>query len=218
MRISKEMRPLFRYRNKEIRRRVRKLPHLWWSIAIFVLAILLLCVSLFIYKWNNWLSGVLVSASCGCFTGLTFYFLTNIRNNKELKLQKEYTAIKKTYEIITSILKYADYYKFFIISSFPKRNALEDGFEVLSLLDELETARNQIDLSVYDTAKSLRYDPIDLDNVNSYRNKIKESENAESMESTIIWISEQLLPAADTLHELLYERKDQINFIYKHFI
>lgn len=211
------VRRYIKYRNKEIRQRVYKLPHIWWLVAIFLVAVGLFIISFFTYKCASWFSGVLVSVSCGCFTGLTFYFLANIRNNKERKLQKEYVAIKRTFELLMSILSYTDYYRFYKKMWPDKHNIFEDGFEILSLLDELENARNQISLSVYDNVPTLGYDPIDRDNMNSYREKLNSSNDSDSMKKSILWIGKELLPVADELQTHLREREDQITFIGNYF-
>lgn len=55
---------------------------------------------------------------------------------------------------------------------FEWRDALEDGFAILSKLDELESARYNIAYHIYDTVSSIGYDPIDRDNIASYRERI----------------------------------------------
>lgn len=212
------VRQVIKIRNKEIRQGVSKLPHIWWLVAILLVAVGLLVLSRFTYQCAPWLSGVLVSASCGCFTGLTFYFLVNIRNNKERKLQKEYSALKQTFDILMVVLGYGDYYRFYKKMWPGKHNAVDDGFEILSFLDELEQARNKIDSSIYDTVTTLGYDPLDRDNMNSYREKLNTSDSVASMEANILLICKELLPAADKLQALLREREDQITFIGNYFL
>ena len=85
-----------------------KLVNLWWSLIILIVALAMLVISFFLngYECGEWLSNALISASCGCFTGLVFYFLSNLRNNKILKLQTEYNAINNVYVLINFIIGY----------------------------------------------------------------------------------------------------------------
>lgn len=210
--------PFLEYRKKEVRRHVCKLPYIWWVLAIFGAAIVLLIISYLTYQCYPWFSGVLVSTSCGCFTGATFYFLVNIRTNKERQLQNEYKVLKETLDILKSIISYGSYYRMYRSKFGDKYSASNAGHEILSQLDELEHARNKIKRSVYDTVEELGYDPMDSDNIRSYRDKINSSEDAKMMEKAIIYISEQLTPAADKIQMLLGEREDQISFIGSHFL
>ena len=215
--MDKTTRRIIKWRKGILRKRLAKLPNFWWSIGVFVLFILLLILSFCTYEKCNWLSGVLVSASCGCFTGLIFYFLSNVRNNKEAKLKKEYLNIKLVYEILINIVNYSScygkYYKFLGT----KRDVFEDGYSIMSLLDELEEKRGIIPLDIYDVVASKGYDPMDRDNINSYRDMIAATNNVKDMEKCILKIGEELISVADTLQELLQEREDQIMFIGKYF-
>lgn len=210
--------PFLEYRKKEVRRHVCKLPYIWWVLAIFEAAIVLLIISYLTYQCHPWFSGVLVSTSCGCFTGATFYFLVNIRTNKERQLQNESEALKETLDILKSIINYGLYYRIYKSIWGNKRNAFDAGYDILSQFDKLEHARNKIKRSVYDTVEELGYDPMDSDNISSYRDKINSSEDEKTMEKTIIYISKQLTPAADKIQMLLGEREDQISFIGSHFL
>lgn len=215
--MDKTTRAIIKYRKKEARSRMIRLPNFKWSIWIFVFFLLLLLLSWIVYKYNNWLSGVLVSASCGCVTGLVFYFLANLRNNQGIKLQYEYDSIKEVYDIISKIMGYEDYYRYYRPVWGEKRNIHNDCYEILSLLDELETARGKIPYSIYDFVKSLGYDPIDHDNLSTYRTWLNDDGNDELLKKRIKEISDALLPVADELHDPLYTRKDQLMFLGRYF-
>lgn len=217
--MDKTTRALIKYRKKEVRNRMIRLPNFKWSIGIFTVFLLLLLLSWIVYECNNWLSGVLVSTSCGCVTGLIFYFLANLRNNQGISLQYEYDAIRNVYDIISKIRGYEHYYRYYRPIWGEKRNIHNDCYEILSLLDELESAREKIPDSVYDTVKSLGYDPIDRDNLNTYRAWLNDNdeENDEILKRRIKEISDALLPVADELHDPLYTRKDQLMFLGRYF-
>lgn len=203
-----------KHRNKDIRQRVCKLTYVWYTGAILLIAVVLLIISYFIYQCHPWLSGVFVSTSCGCFTGITFYFLVNIRMNKERRLQKEYTAIKKTLDLLQNVLNIIKYHQLY--QQIWQKNDTE---EILSYLYQIEDARNLIDISVYNLVDKYGYDPLDMDNMNSYREKILESkEDDEAMRESIVWIGEELSKAKEELQELLREREDQISFIGNYFL
>lgn len=215
--MDKTTHTLIKYRKKEVRKRMIRLPNFKWSIGIFVVFLLLLLLSWVVYKNNNWLSGVLVSTSCGCVTGLIFYFLANLRNNQGIKLQYEYDSIKNVYDIISKIMGYEFYYRYYWPSWGEKRNIHNDCYEILTLLDELETARGKIPYSVYNTVESLGYDPIDRDNLNTYRSWLNADENDELLKKRIKEISDSLIPVATELHGPLYTRKDQLMFLGRYF-
>ena len=215
--MDKATRTIIKYRKKEVRHRMIRLPNFKWSIWIFVFFLLLLLLSWVVYKYNNWLSGVLVSTSCGCVTGLVFYFLANLRNNQGIKLQYEYDSLKDVYDIISKIMGYEHYYRYYRPAWGEKQNIHNDCYKILSLLDELETARGKIPYSIYDTVKSLGYDPIDRDNLSTYRSWLNDDGNDELLTERIKEISDALLPVADELHDPLYTRKDQLMFLGRYF-
>lgn len=215
--MDKTTRALIKYRKKEVRNRMIRLPNFKWSIGIFAVFLLLLLLSWIVYEYNNWLSGVLVSTSCGCVTGLIFYFLANLRNNHGIRLQYEYDAIKNVYDILSKIMGYEHYYRYYSPIWGEKRNIYNDCYEILSLLDELESARGKIPYSVYDTVKSLGYDPIDGDNLSTYRSWLSNEENADALKKHIKEIYDSLLPVADELHDPLYTRQDQLMFLGRYF-
>ena len=215
--MDKTTRALIKYRKKEVRSRMIRLPNFKWAIGIFAFFVLLLLLSWVVYKCNNWLSGVLVSTSCGCVTGLIFYFLANLRNNQGIRLQYEYDSIKNVYDIISKIMGYEHYYRYYRPIWGERRNIHNDCYEILSLLDELESARAKIPYSVYDAVKSLGYDPIDRDNLSTYRSWLSHEENADTLRNRIKEIYDALLPVADELHDPLYMRQDQLMFLGRYF-
>lgn len=215
--MDKTTRTLIKYRKKEVRRRMIRLPNFKWAIGIFAFFVLLLLLSWVVYKCNNWLSGVLVSTSCGCVTGLIFYFLANLRNNQGIRLQYEYDSIKNAYDIILKIMGYECYYRYYRPTWGEKRNIYNDCYDILALLDQLEEARGRMPRSVYDTVKSLGYDPIDCDNLNTYRSWLHDETNDDILKRRIKDISNALLPVADELHDPLYMRQDQLMFLGRYF-
>ena len=202
----------YRLRKKERRRTVLKLHYLWWLFSILFVALCLIVASYFTYRCLPWISGALVSLSCGCFTGATFYFLVNIRTNKERILKKEYNALKRTLELVNSICKYRDFYDYNRKTQRDGQN-LDGGAEFLSLLDELEQSRNMISLSVYDTVPDLGYDPLDRDNMNAYRDKIRSAKSEREICEYMSEICYEIYKAESALQKLLRVREDQLSFI-----
>lgn len=218
MRDNDPIRQIIKYRNKKIRESVLKLPHLRWLSIIHLVAAGLLTISYFTYEEMPWFSGALVSASCGCFTGLIFYFLVNIRNNREKKIRQEYLSLKKTDDILKCISNYGEYYKLYKQLRWEKRDAFEAGGEIILLLDALEVARNQIKLEIYDIVDSLGYDPLDRDNMNSYRTRLKTASDVKSMEESILYVWQEVSPVRDEFQKLMQERADQMNFMDEYFL
>ena len=216
MKKDNDIKRILRYRNRELRTRLFQLSPFWFSILIFVIALLILAISLFIYDYNNWASGVLVSTSCGCFTGLVFYFLSNIRNNKIAKLQKEFRQLKEVLEILKNITNLADCYKFKGLFG-EKRNIFDDSELIFLWLNDLENARNQLPLELYDILPEKGYDPADRDNLNSYRDHICSAESKKFAEAILLEINKELLPLLDYLQEMYREREDQLMLMGKHF-
>ncbi len=99
MKKDNTIKPFIRYRKKELRTRFFKLSNFWCTVLILSLSIIILEISCFIYECNSWLSGALVSVSCGCFTGLVLYFLSNLRNNKLAKIQREHQQLKDVIDV-----------------------------------------------------------------------------------------------------------------------
>lgn len=216
MRKDKTVKRIIQHRNQELRSRLFSLSPFWWAIIIFLIALLLLVLSFLIYDYSNWASGALVSTSCGCFTGLVFYFLANIRNNKVAKLQKEYNQLKNVLDVIRNITNTAGYYKLKALYG-SKRDIFDDRENVYLLIDELELARNQLPLDLYDILSEKGYDPADRDNLNNYRESLYNSNEADVIEATLLDIQTELLPLADKMQELYREREDQLMLLGKHF-
>lgn len=216
MKKDRTVKRIIQYRNKELRTRLFRLSPFWWAIIIFLIAVLLLVLSFLVYDLSNWASGALVSTSCGCFTGLVFYFLSNIRNNKVAKLQKEYKQLKDVLDAIKNITNIAGYYKFKAVYG-GKRDIFDDRDCMLLGLNDLETTRNQLPIELYDILPEQGYDPADRDNINGYRESLYGSNQSNAIESSMINIHKELLPLADKLQELYREREDQLMLMGRHF-
>lgn len=213
---NKTIKPLIKYRNKELRIQLLKLPHFWWFIFILLIALVLLFLSFLIFDYNNWLSSALVSTSCGCFTGLVFYFLSNIRNNKFAKLQKEYKQLQESFENINNILNTVRCYKFKGLYV-GQKGIWMDRENIAIWLDELEFNRNHLPRKLYDVVPQKGYDPADRDNLNNYRERLFTSDEFDSIKNAMLYIYNELLPLADKLKELYREREDQLMLMGKHF-
>lgn len=216
MRKDKMIRSIIRHRNRELRARLFGLSPFWWSIIIFLIAISLLIISFIIFDTCNWASGALVSTSCGCFTGLVFYFLSNVRNNKLSKLQKEYRQLQMVLDVLKNITNTAVCYKLKVLLG-SRRDVYEDRENVYLWLDELEAARNQLPYTLYDILPEKGYDPSDRDNLNRYRDQLLHSDQEQLVKAAILGINDELLPLVDHLQELYREREDQLMLMGKHF-
>ena len=213
---DKSIKPFIKYRKKELRVRIFKMSHFWWSIVILSIALGILIISFFLYECMPWLSGTLTSISCGCFTGLVFYFLTNIRNNKLVKLQKEYKQIKDTFVVANSILNIIKCYKFKGLN-INKKDIWEDRERISLSIDELEIYRNRISGELYDIIPQKGYDPSDRDNLNDYKNRLYKSDEFHSIKTSMLFIHDELLPLVDILHKLLQEQEDQLMIMGRYF-
>lgn len=216
MKKDETIKQLIKHRNNELCTRLFRLSPLWWSLIISLIAILLLYFSFLTYDCYNWLSGALVSTSCGFFTGLVFYFLSNIRNNKLARLQREHMQLEAVLDVLKNIINTTSYYKF--KASFGgKRDVLEDRENVFLWLDELESTRNQLSIELYDILTEKGYDPSDRDNLKIYRDRLCSSNHVSIIEEAMTYINKELLPFMDELQELHREREDQLMLMGKHF-
>lgn len=103
--MDKVTRRIIRYSKNRTRKSVIKLPNVWWVLLVVILTALLLWGSYILFEPWPWASNVLISAGCGCFTGLVFYFLSHLRNNKIAAIQKEYAAIKELWSCCDILLR-----------------------------------------------------------------------------------------------------------------
>ncbi len=217
MKKDNTIKPFIRYRKKELRTRFFKLSNFWCTVLILLLSLIILAISCFIYECNSWLSGALVSVSCGCFTGLVLYFLSNLRNNKLTKIQREHQQLKDVIDVLNNITTIISCHKYKIFL-FEKRDFFADSTDVLILLNELETVRNKLPLQLYDVLPQKGYDPADRDNLNNYRDKLSNSDDKVSAKKSLLYIYDELLPLADHLQELYCERDDQLMLMGKYFL
>lgn len=127
--MDKSMRKESKEENNKLKKYIFKLPNFCWSMVIFILSILQIVLSYCTYGKHNWLSGVLVSTSCGYITGLIFYFLSNIRNNKETKLRKEYADIKTVNDSLNNIINFSVRYRTYLKYLDKTYNVFDDAHE-----------------------------------------------------------------------------------------
>lgn len=200
----------------ELRERLFKLPNFWWSVSVLITSVGLMAIS-YVFRENNWLSSTLVSISCGGITGLTLYFLSNIRNNKLNRVKKEYAILSQMNEILHKIIGFKNYYMFFRKSWDEKHNVYKDGFIVRGLLDELNEVMHDMPYSLFASLGFTENDPLDYDKTSSMKERFDEADNEMEMEKWIKETSQYVIPIADRIHEPLYQRKDQIMFLGKYF-
>ena len=216
--MDKAMHRIIQHYKRQTRKSVMRLPNLWWSILIVLLTIIFIGGSYFLFEIWPWAANVSISAGCGCFTGLVFYFLSNLRNNKIAAVQKEYAMLKETVKVLKQIIGIAEHHRFFARFKWEKRDVMEDGFEILSALDELESARSKIACHIYDTVMSVGYDPLDRDNIQLYRDLINTADDASAMKDAMRNIHKELTLAYDELTPLLEERVNQLIFMGTHLV
>lgn len=200
----------------ELRERFFKLPNFWWSVSVLIISVALMAVS-YVFRKNNWLSSTLVSISCGGITGLTLYFLSNIRNNKLNRVKKEYAILSEMDEILHKILGFKDYYVFYRKSWGERHNVYEDGFIVCSLLDELNEVMHDMPYSLFASLGFTETDPLDYDKMRLIKEKHDEANDEIEIKKWIIETSQYVISIADTIHDPLHQRKDQIAFLDKYF-
>jgi len=131
-----------RKRRKEKFFRFITLPTFLWTMAFLLMSLLILLGSYFINEANPWVSGVLVSISCGIITGVILYFLSNLRNNKLYILQTEHDEIYNIYRLICSL--------FFAKTTIDNSRVLgtydvtiqEECEDIMEKLDQLECELN----------------------------------------------------------------------------
>jgi hypothetical protein len=210
------IKPFIRYRKRELRTTFFKLSNFRGSIFIFLLSTILFGIS-YVCKCNSWLSSALLSVSCGCFTGLVLYFLSNLRNNKLAIIQKEHNQLKEVIDILNSITATTGCYKYRILL-FEKRDIFTDCADVFLMLNELEISRNKLPLKLYGILPQKGYDPADMDNLNDYRDRLSNSENKVSIKKSLLYIYDELLPLANHLQELYLERDEQLMLMGKCFL
>lgn len=216
MRKDKMIRSIIQHRKRELCARLFGLSPFWWSIIIFLIAISLLIISFIIFDSCNWASGALVSTSCGCFTGLVFYFLSNVRNNKLAKLQKEYKLLQTALETLKYFTNIALCYRCKALFG-TKRDAVEDRAHVYLWIDELEVAINQLPADLYAYVPETGYDPAGRKNLQGYRERLCEADQETLIEKAILDIYDELTPLVDHLQKLHQEREDQLMLMGKHF-
>ena len=217
MKKDNTIKPFIRYRKKELRTRFFKLSNFWCTVLILLLSIIILAISCFIYECNSWLSGALVSVSCGCFTGLVLYFLSNLRNNKLAKIKREHQQLKDVIDVLNNITTIISCHKYKILL-FEKRDIFADSADVFHMLYELEEARNKLPLELYNVLTKKGYDPADRDNLNNYRDQLSNSDDKVLAKKSLLYIYDELLPLADHLQELYCERDDQLMLMGKYFL
>lgn len=207
--------PFIKMRKKVMRERLFKLPNLHWSIAVSIISLFLLIVSYFC-RSCNWLSGTLVSASCSGLMGLVFYFLSNVRNNKLAKLEIEHRYLSDLNDTAEKIQAACSYYKYKNLNFGYKRDIDEDCCDVMVAIEELSEKISDLP---YDLYVALGFRDNNSINDEKFTSLQEELEDLESKKDKIAWLKKThkfVIDVRDVIHEPLYERKDQIEFMGKY--
>lgn len=219
--MDKITRNLIKYYKKQRKKNIKKLSFIKWVRNIVGISAIFLVFSFVFRGIDSWISSALLSISCGCITGLSFYFLANIRSNQDVSINCEYETLSQTFRTCMAILNIVDKYRYQKIYGIGKIDAMETCNEILVKLDELEEIRNKISNEIYDVVPEIGYDPLDRDNINSYRDSLStviENGQDDDVKRAMYQISKELLKAADFIQELIREREDQRVFIRSTFL
>lgn len=85
----------------------------FYAILIGIMVATIVCLVLswvFYEKEFSWLSNVMISFACGLLSGLTMYFLTNVRTVKNTKISDYYSRLKDLMGMVIEIKRDAQYY------------------------------------------------------------------------------------------------------------
>lgn len=197
---------------------LKELPHIKAMIVLLVITVVLLAMSYF-FQCKDWLSSLLMSISTGCITGLILYFLANLRSNEGTTLKKEIARLRRLKTVVRDIFAIGYYYQNPATSRFYDKTIRHDADELMEQLDILEEARNSISYSVYDMPPTMEFDPLDRDNINSYREMIARNyDDEDRLKQSVIDISEQVYAVEWYLAKLIEEREQKLPFIEQHFL
>ena len=204
---------------KEKRKSVYKLSYLRWLFAVLLFAIVVLILSGVLFKHKStWLSDVLISMSCGCFTGIALYFLVNKRNIIARKCLDEYKTLNEICCRIDVILPFGIRYDSFKEKWVDELRPFSDADIILPLLEEIEELRCQLDSTVYDVSPECGYDPLDSDNMEEYRDKLLHADDIVTIIENIKYVCEELSMAEKELRRLRQDRENQLSFLGHSFL
>lgn len=205
--------------NKEKRKSVYKLSYLRWLLAVLLFAVGVLILSGVLIKHKStWLSDVLISMSCGCFTGIALYFLVNKRNNTARKCLDEYKILNEICCRIDIITPLGSHNVCFEDKRANELRPFSDADIILPLLEEIEELRCQLDSAVYDVPPGCRYDPLDRDNMKEYKDRLLHADDKTTMTENIKYVCKELSIAEKELSRLRQDRENQLSFIGHSFI
>lgn len=209
---------MIRKRKMELRQRFFKLSNFKWMIGILLCSIGFLVASCFIHERNSWLSGVLVSVGCGGFTGIVLYFLSNLRNNKVSILQKELATLNAIKDILNQIHGFKNYYQCYRCSWGEKRNILEDGYKVASLLEELQGVVDNMPVELHDIFEIDGNHPLAFEKMQLFKNTLLNIDDGNEMQICFEDVSKHFTNIEEKIFDLTNEKEDQIRFLGKFFV
>ena len=203
-----------RRRRKEVFCRFISLPTVLWTIGFLIISSGFLLLSYFVYESNPWLSGVLVSIACGIITGVTLYFLSNLRNNKLHALQIEQDEIYPFYESVHNVFLGEN----LIVNS---RNLGTYNFTdeeaaktIMDRLIPLSDAFNGGNIIFFDQKEGLENFYKDVSELCESYHMLNNDDDRQKWISDVI---NRMSPIKRKMELLMEENRDQIRFIKKYF-
>lgn len=209
---------IIRKRNKELRRRFFKLSNLRWMIGILLCSIGVLAASYYTYECNPWLSGAFVSAGCGGITGLVLYFLSNLRNNKHAILQKEFSTLTAMSDILNQINSFKNYHLCYRNNWGQKRDIFEDGLEIVSLLENLQTIVDNMPHELYDAFMLAGDNPLSYENLQIFKSRLLNADGDNEVQMCMNDIVKHFAAVGNAIFELTREKEDQLMFLGKYIV
>lgn len=201
-------------RKKEIRESLWKLACLRGTIIILFCGLAMLLISYPLRIKASWISNVLISASCGCFTGVVLYFLTNLRNNKLSNIQDEYDHLKNIENILMLINTTRSFHRICGAGYRTIEDRLKDGENIYCYLGDLENAMIKVPKPLWQSLDFGGSSPLSSETVEQLREDYLNI--CDDISALQLWISKvvkDLKPLLNAIGDPIIERRHQIRFL-----
>lgn len=202
---------IIRQRKKELGKITLALGNVRATIG--AICIMLVCFIVSFVLKNTWLSNVLISVGAGFVTGLVFYWLSNLRNNKITKLQNEINPLTPAHKDLMHIANLQLMDKFPKMLTYSKMTQEDIAYQIMDCIERLASSIHKVSGSVYDELNLRIDDPFNADAYQSYCDSFSKITNASDYRAWSKEIYEKLGNIIDKVDTLMKEKEDTLQIL-----
>lgn len=204
---------IIKQRKRMLRKLTLTLGNVKWTIAaIFVMSI---CFIISYFFRNTWISNVLISVGAGFVTGLVFYWLSNLRNNKILQLEKEIELLTPIYRDLENISNLQLLVRVRSMEQYTNKGQIDIAVEIMECIERLELSIHKLTFSLSEMIDLESENPFDYDSYQSFRKSYEEATSIDEYRKWSKFVCEKLRAITENVAGVYKEKKGSLEILQK---